>query len=75
MGRTSNPAGGGVGAENRLDFPEEMTKAAGRNDGETDAIRSKKHMTYFSLYQKKRRKRLMWKTCDFNGKNLPGFPL
>lgn len=57
MDRASNPAGGGVGAENRLDFPEEMSKAVGSSDGETDAIRSKKYMTYFSLYQKKRRKR------------------
>lgn len=70
MDRTSNPAGGGVGAENRLDFPEEMTKA-GRCDGETDAIRRKKYMTYFSLYQKKRRKKMNVE----NGKNLPGFHL
>lgn len=56
MGRTSNLARGGRGAENRLGFPEEITKAAGRGDEETDAIRGKKYTTYFSLYQKKRKR-------------------
>lgn len=58
MGRTRNPAGGGVGAENRLGFPEEMTKAARRGDEETDAIRGKKYMIYFSLLSKAKKKKM-----------------